>query len=173
MAISRVGGIDVVEVDGERLSILDSIITRLHDYCDFAVTKDERSRPDSLRQLLEDLRAARNTIPRDLEIRRGDDARPGRQRDIEAIAKAVNALYMAVWSRLLFLRGARGLAKERSMLLEDIVVIEAAVPTTEQLERIERNRRYLERCVDYKLRQIERVRALRNQGKRSKIKSVA
>ena len=92
---------------------------------------------------------------------------------ILAIAKAVNALYMAVWSRLLFLRGARGLAKERSMLLEDIDVIEAAVPTTEQLERIERNRRYLERCVDYKLRQIERVRALRNQGKRSKIKSVA
>ena len=173
MGVHRCGELSYVEVDGERLATLDDIISKLQKYCDFATTKEDFSRPESVRHLLDELCAARDTIPRDLEIRKGDDARPARPQDIEAIAKAVNALYMAVWNRLLFLRGASDLAKESTTLLEDADVIEAAVPTPEQLEGIERNRRYLQRAIEWKMGQIERARALRNRGKTCQIRSVA
>ena len=166
---------NLIHVDRKRLVALEGLLEELQKVYADSVTQEEIDSTGSVFYRMKGLGDLLHNVGLDLQERGCfDDPEPAmRKADVERVMDAGHMLYMAIYSRLVFLKGAKTLANERATLLEDADIIEAAVPTIEQLERIERNRRYLERSINAKFDQIERVRALRDQGKTCHIKRVA
>ena len=170
-----IGSDSVIHVERERLEVLDRILEELRDLYADSVTQEEIDSTGSVYHRMKELEELLRTVGLALKDRDCfDDPEPAmRKAEVQRVMHSGHRLYLAIYCRLLFLKGAKTLTKERERLLEDIDVIEAAVPTTEQLERVERNRRYLQRSIEWKMGQIERARALRNRGKTFQIKPVA
>ena len=170
-----VDAVSVIHVERERLETLDALLDELQDVYADAVTQEEIDSTGSVYHRMKELRELLDGVGLDLkEMGCFDDPEPAMYKaDVERVMYAGHRLYLAIYGRLVFIKGAKTLANERAMLLEDIDVIEAAVPTTEQLERIERNRQHLQKAIEWKMGQIERARALRNKGKTRQIKRVA